>query len=208
MEKLDLKKEYKELYNAGLKAAKAPVMVKVPKFKYLMYDGKGDPNTSQEFQDAMMALYGTAYTLKFMCKLGPVGKDWGVMPLQALWWSDDMNDFRTGKKENWMWTCMILQPDFVTKKLVEEAMEQLREKKDPPGLDKLRFDSYSEGKAGQILHIGPYAEEGPTIEKLHHFILDKGYTLEGKHHEIYLSDPRRTKPEKLKTIIRQPVKKA
>jgi hypothetical protein len=129
------------------------------------------------------------------------------MPLEGLWWVDDMTQFSIDKKDAWNWTLMILQPAVVTKELCKEAIEEVRKKKNPVALSNIRFESFSEGKAAQILYIGPFSEEGPTIEKVHTFITENGYTLSGKHHEIYLSDMRKTAPEKLKTIIRQPMAK-
>jgi hypothetical protein len=137
------------------------------------------------------------------------GKDYVVMPLEGLWWADDMSVFNTEffekNKDDWRWTSMIMQPEFITQEMVEEAIEKVKEK-DPPALAKVRFDVFTEGLSAQIMYFGPYSEEGPTIKRMHDFIEEKGYDLQGKHHEIYLSDPRRTKPEKLKTIIRQPIK--
>ncbi len=200
MAKVDYKKELKHLYAAS---AKAPVMVEVPAMQFAMIDGEGDPNTSEAFQEAMGCLYGISYTLKFMLKAE--GHDWTVMPAEGLWWSDDMDDFVSGNKDGWQWTLMIMQPDVVTEAHYQAAVAQLREKKDPPGLEKLRFETFGEGLSAQIMHIGPYADEAPTIEALHAFIEADGKQRRGKHHEIYLGDPRRTKPEKLKTVVRQPV---
>jgi hypothetical protein len=137
----------------------------------------------------------------------PIGKDFGVMPLEGLWWTEDMKDFTVGNKKNWLWTAMIMQPDVVTEEIFNQAIEQVREKKSPKSLDKLRFASYEEGRSAQVMYVGPYSGEGPTILDLHKFIVDQGGKLEEcdkHHHEIYLGDPRRTDPSKLKTIIRQP----
>ena len=201
MTKIDFKKELKELYQPS---AKQPSIVQVPAMNFLMIDGAGDPNTSQEYQEAMQALYGMAFTLKFMIK-GADGPDWVIPPLEGLWWMQDMAEFSLDAKHDWLWTSMIMQPETVTEQLVEEARAQLKEKKDPPALPKLRFENFDEGLCAQIMHIGPYDAEGPTIAKLHEFIAQKGHQLRGKHHEIYLSDPRRTAPEKLKTVLRQPI---
>jgi hypothetical protein len=173
---------------------------------FIMIDGKGDPNTSQEYIDTIEALYPVAYTIKFTCKK-LLGKDFGVMPLEGLWWTEDMKDFTVGNKKNWLWTAMIMQPDVVTEEIFNQAIEQVREKKSPKSLDKLRFASYEEGRSAQVMYVGPYSGEGPTILDLHKFIVDQGGKLEEcdkHHHEIYLGDPRRTDPSKLKTIIRQP----
>ena len=201
MQKIDLKKQMKPFYSAS---AKAPEFVDVPAMNFLMIDGKGNPNTAAEYQDALEALYSVAYTIKFAVRKGPIAIDYGVPPLQGLWWADDMDDFVADNKDKWQWTMMIMQPEWVSAELVEDATESAGKKKDLPSLPLLRFDSYAEGEAAQILHVGPYAEEGPTIERLHRFIADQGRELRGKHHEIYLGDPRRADPAKLRTIIRQP----
>jgi hypothetical protein len=204
LEKVDLKKEYKELYNPP---SKQVVFVDVPAFNFLMVDGMGDPNTAQEYKDAIEALFGVAYTLKFLVKKGKTAVDYGVPPLEGLWWADDMNAFVQAKKDTWKWTAMIMQPKYVTQTLFQEAVEQVKKKKNPVALPKLRFESFCEGLSAQIMHIGPYAAEKENIQKIHAFIKQKGYELSGKHHEIYLSDPRKSAPEKLKTVIRQPMKK-
>jgi hypothetical protein len=204
MNKIDLKKEYSQLYKCGNNKT---MIVTVPELQYLMCDGHGDPNNSEIFQQAIEALYGLSYTLKFMIKKGPLQVDYGVMPLEGIWWADDMNDFLLNDRNKWKWTLMILQPDLVTPSLVEEARKQLSLKKEVPMLQNVRLEKMAEGTCAQILHIGPYSAEGPTIEKLHNFIADEGYKLHGTHREIYLSDMRRTAQEKLKTIIRQPIKK-
>lgn len=203
MAKIDYKKVYKNLFT-GKKDQ--PVLIDVPEFNYLMVDGKGNPNTSKEFQDAIEVLYGVSYTMKFMVKGKDPDKDYTVMPMEALWWVEDMTKFDTNKKDDWLWTIMIMQPDFVTENNVREAIEAIKKKKDLTALAKLRFEKFPAQKAGQIMHIGPYDKEEPTIKILHNFIKDSGFELTGKHQEIYLSDPRRTDPEKLKTIIRQPYK--
>ena len=201
MDKTDVKKQL-GFYNAK---KNKPEWVDLPALHYLMIDGKGNPNTSKDFQDAIEALYSVSYTLKFMIKKGPAGIDYGVMPLEALWWADDMNDFMTANKDNWFWTAMILQPDFITEAMVAEATKLAGARKEIHALDKLRFGAFKEGKCAQVLYTGPYADEGPTIQSLHEFIRADGHELKGKHHEIYLNDMRRTAPDKLKTIIRQPV---
>ncbi|WP_457593969.1 GyrI-like domain-containing protein [Hydrogenimonas sp.] len=202
MEKIDYKKELKHLY---MPSAKKVEVVDVPTMNFLMIDGEGDPNRSESFQDAIEVLYPLSYTLKFMVKKGEIGIDYRVMPLEGLWWADDMSSFSAGNKDEWKWTLMIMQPDFITKAMVQEAMEEVKTKKDPVSLPMVRFESFSEGKAAQIMHIGPFSEEGPTIEKVHSFIEENGSRRRGRHHEIYLSDMRRTAPEKWKTIIRQPI---
>jgi hypothetical protein len=203
MEKIDYKKNLKHLYKTSPKKVE---IVEVPQMTFLMVDGEGDPNTSQSFSDAIEALFPLAYTLKFMAKKGDIGIDYGVLPLEALWWADDMSAFTKGNKDAWKWTVMIMQPEFITLDMVKEATEEVRKKKKPTSLPLVRFESFSEGKAAHTMHIGPFSEEGPTIEKVHNFITESGFKLFGKHHEIYLSDIRKAAPEKWKTIIRQPLK--
>ncbi len=202
MKKLALRRELKHLYHAS---AKEPVLVDVPPMSFLMVDGDGDPNASPEFQQAVEALYGVSYTLKFMLKKGPQQIDYPVMALEGLWWDREGREFRPNDKSCWRWTLMMMQPDIITEEMVAAASEQVERRKHPPALSRLRFEGFHEGPSAQIMHLGPYAEEGPTIEKLHAFIRENGRRPQGKHHEIYLSDPRRAKPEKLRTVIRQPV---
>jgi hypothetical protein len=205
MEKLDFKKEFKSLYNPSPKEV---VTVDVPEFNYLMIDGVGDPNTSQGYMDAVEALFAVSYALKFAIKKGKTAVDYGVLPLEGLWWADDINSFAEDDKAKWRWTAMIMQPRYVTKALYEQTLTTVKKKKALPALSKLRFEAFHEGLSAQIMHIGPYAAEKPTIEKIHAYIKQNGYILTGKHHEIYLGDPRKTAPEKLKTVLRQPMKKA
>ena len=202
METKDYKKELKIFYAPS---AKEISCVDVPSMNFLKLDGQGNPNTAPAFQEATEALFSVAYTLKFMVKKGPLALDYGVMPLEGLWWSEDMADFTTGNKDAWSWTLMIMQPDPITARMVEEAQNQSMKKKGNPAISRLRFEPYHEGKAAQIMHIGPFSTEGPTIAKLHAFIADQGSQLQGLHHEIYLSDIRRANPEKWKTVIRQPM---
>lgn len=203
MDKIDLKKELKNLYSPS---GKEVTVVDVPKMNFLMVDGQGDPNTSKSYMEAIQALFSVSYTLKFMIKKEK-GIDYAVMPLEGLWWVDDMSKFSMENKNDWKWTAMIAQPEFVTKDLVSQAIEQAGKRKALLALSKIRFESMSEGLSAQIMHTGPYSAEAPTIEKLHAFIQNNGYKMAGKHHEIYLSDPSRTAPEKLKTVIRQAIKK-
>ena len=201
MKKIDFKKELKHLYKPSVKSVGR---VTVPGMNFLMINGQGDPNTSQEFQDAVEALYSVSYALKFMVKKGGMATDYGVMPLEGLWWSDDMSTFSVDCKEAWKWTLMIMQPEFISQAMVEGAIKQVKAKKNPVSLSQLRFALFEEGEAAQIMHIGPFSEEGPTIEKVHAFIEESGKVRRGKHHEIYLSDIRRADPAKWKTVIRQP----
>ena len=199
--KVDYKKALKTLYGP---TARAVVMVDVPAMNFLMIDGQGSPGDSEAYQQALEALYPLAYTLKFMLKRSASAVDYGVMPLEGLWWADDMDDFIAGRRERWKWTLMIMQPEFISGDMVETALAEVARKKNPPALPGVRFERFEEGPAAQILHIGPYADEGPTIQAIHKCIADAGHRLSGKHHEIYLGDPRRSAPEKLKTVLRQP----
>jgi hypothetical protein len=201
VKKVDLKKELKELY---VPSSKEVSIVKVPKMNFLMIDGIGDPNTSKAYSDSIETLYSVSYSIKFILKKEKE-IDYVVMPLEGLWWAEDMGQFSTKNKDKWKWTSMIMQPDFVDKKVFEMAFEQVKIKKNLLMLSKIRFQSFSEGLSVQIMHIGPYSAETPTIEKLHKFVKERGHNLRGKHHEIYLSDPRKTAPERIKTIIRQPI---
>lgn len=203
MMKIDFKKDLKQLYSP---TAKQCVLIDVPAMNFLMIDGVGDPNVSPAFAAATEALYSVAYTLKFMGKKREQAIDYVVAPLEGLWWTADMAEFSIEHKDNWQWTLMIMQPEFITDRLVDIAKAAAAKKKTLPALPELRFETYAEGMAAQIMHVGPFATEGPTIAKLHHFIAENGYILHGKHHEIYLSDPRRAAPEKMKTVIRQPVR--
>ena len=202
MKKVDYKKKLKHLYGPS---SKKVVIVEVPSMNYFMVDGEDGP-AAESYQQAIEALYGLSFTVKFDVKKG-VGLDYTVMPLEGLWWAKDITAFSADRKDEWLWKMMIMQPDYVTAKHVNAATKQLREKKNPLALDKIRFESYHEGPSVQILHIGPYDDEGPTIAQMHKFIDENGYQLHMKHHEIYLSDPRRSKPEKLKTVLRQPITK-
>jgi hypothetical protein len=200
MEKIDLKKRWRAFYAPS---ASEISVVDIPAFRYLMIDGKGDPNSSRDYSEAVEALFRVSYTAKFsLKKQGTI--DYGVMPLEGLWWSDSMEDFRAGKKDEWCWTMMVMQPECVAESIVNEAIESVRKKKKLPVLSGIRYNLLCEGQSAQILYRGPYKDETETIARLHAFISERGGSLSGKHHEIYLNDPRRTAPEKLKTIIRQP----
>ena len=203
MEKIDLKQALGDLYRPS---AREVLLVDVPSMNFLMIDGEGDPNTAPAYSEAIEALYGLSYTLKFAVKKGALAIDYCVMPLEGLWWADDMSSFATGDKSHWKWTAMIMQPDFITQELVYEAAASVLKKKNPVALPLVRFKAFSEGRAAQIMHIGPFSEEGPTIQKVHDFIERSGCRRFGKHHEIYLSDVRRASPEKWKTIVRQPMR--
>ena len=198
-DKIDLKRTLREVYTAK----RDPHLVDVPEMGFLMVDGEGNPNTAPAYAEALGVLYAVAYQTKFASKAE--GTDFVVPPLQGLWWADDMDAFLEGSRDDWRWTMMILQPAVVDENMVATAIEQVAAKKDLPVLDRVRLEVYEEGAAAQLMHIGPYSEEAPNIERLHRFIEDSGKQRRGLHHEIYLSDPRRAAPEKMKTIIRQPV---
>ncbi|MFZ4621159.1 MAG: GyrI-like domain-containing protein [Bacteroidota bacterium] len=202
MKKLDIKKELKEYYSPSSKEVS---IVRIPSFRFLMIDGKGNPNSAPEYADAVETLFSTAYTIKFMIKKTKENIDYGVLPLEGLWWVPNMKDFSAERKEDWLWKMMIMQPDFVTDEIFRDAVGSVRRKKNLAAIDKLTFESFDEGLSAQILYHGPYSGEAPTIARLHDAIKNSGHSLSGKHHEIYLNDPRRTASEKLKTIIRQPM---
>jgi hypothetical protein len=164
----------------------------------------GRPNTSGAYAQAVEALFSVSYTAKFVLKKGAQGIDYAVMPLEGLWWADDLSAFLVNDKSKWKWTMMIMQPDFVAVDVFEAAIAEVKGKKGNPVVERLRLEVFAEGKCVQILHVGPFSEEGPTIERVHRFI-DARTGLRGKHHEIYLSDIRRADPAKWKTIIRQPM---
>ena len=199
MQQIDYKKTLKHLYQPS---AREVVQVDVPPLNYLMVDGQGDPNTAPAYAEAVEALFTVSYTLKFMVKKGPLALDYGVMPLEGLWWADEWSAFVTGDRSHWQWTMMIMQPEVVTPDLVSQALADVQKRKNPPAVARLRFETSAEGTCAQLLHIGPFSAEGPTIEKVHAFIDARG-RLAGKHHEIYLSDIRKAAPAKWRTIIRQ-----
>ena len=203
MQTLDLKKELKLLYAA---LPGKVMLLDVPPMNFLMIDGTGNPNTAPAYAEAVQALYTLAYTIKFSLKKAGHRR----LPrdgLEGLWWMEDMAQFSLARKDDWLWTMMIMQPEVVTPQVVEAARAEAQKKKPSPALANVRLERYAEGPCAQIMHIGPYAAEAPTIQHLHAFIAESGFQLRGKHHEIYLGDPRRTAPEKLKTILRQPVKR-
>jgi hypothetical protein len=203
MEKLDLKKTLKYLYEPS---ARVFSVVDVPPMNFIMIDGHGNPNNSPEYAGSLQALYTAAYTLKFKIKK-ELGVDYPVMASEGHWWMDDMREFSEARKDDWKWTMMIMQPEIVTPQLFAQAVEEATKKKGQPALSRLRLEGYHEGMAMQIMYFGPYANEGPTIARLHQSIEESGNIRFGKHHEIYLGDPRRTSPEKLRTVIRQPMRK-
>ena len=202
MEKVDLRKELKKLYTA----ARKPEIIDVPPGKFLSIVGRGEPG-GDVYCAGLEALYALSYTLKFHCK--KQGKDFAVMGLEGLWWWDDPTAFdlqHAPPRSEWNFKSMIRQPDFVTQKMLDDIRPGVREKKGP-AVDQVVLETFHEGLSAQVMHIGPYSEEGPTVKTLHDFIHGNGYRMRGRHHEIYLGDPRRTDPAKLKTILRQPVEK-
>jgi hypothetical protein len=200
MTTIDLKKSLKQYYTAS---ATKPSLIKVPAMSFLMVDGVGDPN-SQVFQEAVGSLYSVAYTLKFSFKKEKA-IDYPVMALEGLWYAEDIAAFMAGTRDAWKWTLLIGLPAVVRKKDAARAVEEAMRKAKFPRFPEVRFEKFDEGLAAQIMHIGPYAAEGATVERLHRFIEEQGYALRGRHHEIYLGDPRRSAPEKMRTILRHPV---
>ena len=199
--RLNLRRALRGLYSAGPE----PELVDVPELPFLMIDGRGNPNTAPAYAAAVQALYATAYTVRFALKRGPGGIDAPVMPLEGLWWVPDMSLFDVADKGAWHWTLMILLPEQVSGELVDDARRTAAARRPQLPVDRVRLERYAEGLAAQVLHRGPYRDEGPTVARLHRFIADRGYALTGRHHEIYLGDPRRSAPEKLRTVVRQPV---
>jgi len=201
IQKVDYKAQLKHLYKPSAKRVDA---LDVPAMQYLMVDGAGVP-ASDSYTAAIEALFTVSYTIKFMVKRELELMDYGVLPLEGLWWAEDMSDFITRRKDRWLWTMMIMQPECVNADLVETAMARVREKKSLPALDALRYETFTEGSVAQTLHIGPFDDEGPTVERVHQYIEESGRQLWGKHHEIYLTDIRRAAPKNWKTVIRQPM---
>ncbi|HHT04753.1 MAG TPA: transcriptional regulator [Hydrogenispora sp.] len=206
----DYKKEYKDLYMPKDK----PVLIEVPPMNFLMADGSGDPNNNPEFQQATELLYGLSYTIKMSKKKGkePDGYfEYVVPPLEGLWWIDE-GLFSLEKRDNWKWTLMIRQPEFVNEELIQWATTELMRKKPELTTKKARFEVFEEGLCVQIMHVGPYSTEPETMKKVEAFLLEHGLknrlSSGGKHHEIYLSDPRKAKPERMKTVLRHPVTRA
>lgn len=202
-QKIDFKKENPEFYNPSKSKFTSVI---VPSMQFFMIEGEGDPNTSQLYKDAITTLYASVFTLKMAFKKKPHGKDYVIPPLEGLWYMDDMSKWSIENKNEWKWTMMIRIPDFIPKDDILAAIEVVKKTKreKAPLIDQLKFNPYEEGNSMQILYIGAYKDEGPLIQNLHKAIKEQGHSLRGYHHEIYLSDPRKTVAEKLKTIIRQP----
>ncbi|MHB1294595.1 MAG: GyrI-like domain-containing protein [Anaerolineae bacterium] len=199
--KIDLRKQYAQVYSA----VDEPALIDVPEIPMLMIDGQGDPRTATEYQAAVETLYGLAYTSKFMLKKRGGMDEWTVMPMQGLWWAEDVEAYLLNERDAWQWTMMMAQPEFLTTAMLQEAYDSLVAKKGVETLRPWRLERFKEGLAAQVMHHGPYADERPTVERLHAFVAAQGLQLVGKHHEIYLSDPRRTAPEKMRTILRHGV---
>ncbi len=203
---VDFKKEYKDLYMPKDK----PVLVTVPAMRFIMVDGSGDPN-GQEYQEAVELLYTMCYTIKMSSKKGmqPQGYfDYVVPPLEGLWWISS-DDFSLEQRDNWQWTSMIRQPDFVTEETFKWAGQESMKKRPGLQIEKARFETFAEGLCVQIMHTGPFKTEPETMKKIDAFIAENNLKdlvgKGGKHHEIYLSDPRKVKPETMKTVLRHPV---
>lgn len=203
MDKFDFKREFKDIYSPS---AKDFSLIEIPPFRYLAVDGRGDPETGQEFTDAAGAIYPLAYTLKFTGKND--GRDFVVGPMSALWRSEVKDAFVTGDREKWEWTMLLPLPDWITEAQIEAAREAVEKKSNPKALGLVRLLQLDEGLCTQILHVGSYDDEGPALERLHNeYMPEHGLEFNGDHHEIYLNSPGRTAPEKLKTILRQPVRR-
>ncbi len=210
MEKLDLRKQHKHLYAPS---AKQVEVVDVPELKFVTIDGQieageGGPSTSAGFQEALQAVYGASFTLKFMSKQrqdNPI--DFGVMALEGLWWVEG-EEFDITKPGAWSYRLLMMQPDHIDDAMFQEALAQLQRKRPSATLARLRLASFHEGLSVQIMHVGPYAAEPETVARLHAYAADHGYRFRGAHHEIYLGDPRRSAPDKLRTILRQPVQRS
>lgn len=205
MTKIDYKKEWKHLFKPSSKDFE---IVDVPEMNFIMVDGHGDPNTAESYLQAVEALYAAAYKIKFHSK-NIIKRDYVVPPLEGLWWADDMDSFMIARdKSTWDWTMMIMQPEWIGAEVLESVKPEVMKSKNLPALPLVQWERLHEDLSVQILHIGSYDDEGPTIHRLHaEFLPENNLAEAGKHHEIYLSDPRKTAPEKLKTILRQPVKK-
>lgn len=203
--KIDFKKALKPLY--GPTKRQGFHIIDVPSMRFLMIDGAGDPNVVPDYAEAVETLYAVAYAIKFASKT-ELERDYVVPPLEGLWWADDMNAFLTRDKSAWQWTMMLMVPEWIGPKMIHGVIAKVAGKrKPPPALDKLRVELLEEGRVVQVLHVGPYDDEGPVLEEMHkEFIPRNGLRMTGRHHEIYLSDPRRVAPDKLKTILRQPVR--
>jgi hypothetical protein len=205
MHNFDVKRERRMYYTAKRDTFE---VLDVPEMTFLMADGKGNPNTADGYRTAVEALYSTSYAVRAIAK-EELDRQHTVGPLEGLWWADDLRVFESRDGDEWNWSMMIVQPDWITRDVVDAALERVRNRKDLEALDRLRFDTFAEGMCVQVLHVGPYDEEAPTIKRMHEeYIPAHKLALRGRHHEIYLGDPRRAAPSKLRTILRQPVHSA
>ena len=207
MTKVDVRKELAEFYPTGKKAM-TPHLAVVPSGLFLMVDGYGNPNTSERFQEVTGWLYAVAYAAKFASKAN--GTDYSVMPMEGVWWADDNAVFTEGRKDEWKWTLMLRHPDFVTEQMLKDAIATAvsKGKLTTEQAAELRVETFAEGLSVQVLHVGPYEAEAPVITAMHEWAASEGYKLRDRHHEIYLGDPRKAAPDKLKTVLRHPVEKA
>lgn len=196
----DLKRTHPTVW----RAPDTPELVVVPPIRYLMVDGAGDPSTAAAYVEAVQTLYAVSYGVRALVKASG-GAVWTVMPLEGLWWAEDLSTFTSGRRDDWLWTMLVAQHDGVTAELVDEARDAAARAGKAPAAGRLRLEVLDEGEVVQVLHHGPYSTEGPTIERLHAFAADAGLSLRDRHHEVYLSDPRRVAPERMRTILRQPV---
>jgi len=204
MEKIDFKKVLKPLYSPPTGEF---AVIEVPTMQFVKLDGEGDPNESPSYKSAVEWLYSVSYAMKFAAK-GQLGMDYVVPPLEGLWWAADPKSFVRRDKDQWHWTMMIMAPDIIDWEIFSGAVAKASKKLDQPP-EGLRIEAYAEGLSLQTLHIGSYDDEGPVLARLHDEVMpDKGMNFNGPHHEIYLGDPRKTEPSKLRTILRQPVKSA
>jgi hypothetical protein len=203
VEKIDFRKTLKNLYRPPVEKF---VQVDVPPMRYLTVEGAGNPNSAPEYRDAVEALYSVSYPLKFASKK-ELGRDYVVPPLEGLWWANDMNAFTQRRKDDWLWTMMIMVPEWISPSMIERVIATVRNKKSMPGLERICAQTIAEGHSVQTMYIGSYDDEGPVLTRLHdEYMPQHGLHFNGKHHEIYIGDPRKTASEKLKTILRQPVK--
>lgn len=198
MDKIDFKQLFKPYYSPK---SNQPEIVDLPAMKYLSLEGHGAP-ASPGFQLAIQAIYGAAYTIKFSRKKAGQAPDYSLGPLETKWWTPGKPDFDARHPESWQWQALLWQPDSITNRDLAAAITTLQQKKPGPPYAQLRLIDLAAGPIAQVMHIGPYSQEEPTITALRHFITERHRTITGHHHEIYLGDPRRTKPEKLRTIIR------
>ena len=199
--------DFRKQMTPFITARRDPKVVRLPALKYLIIAGRGDPAKGKEFQEAAQALYTMVYTLKFSGKPGSRRRQMPVLPLDALWWMPGHKGFAANAPRSaWRWRAMLAVPGFVTEAMVAKVCKDVLAKKPMPMVRRVRLKTWKEGLCAQVLHVGPYAAERLTIERLHEFIREDGYRPTGRHHEIYLSDPRRTSQKNLKTILRQPMR--